>query len=125
MKDLTQLSLSWNRFTSLTVTYGLRISCVIGPNVLSRISRDVLAQLGVRYAMIWEGVNDIDAANPGPASQREIGGGLIAALQQILSRIHTFGIHVLGPTISPFGTPPGSDKNRHTRTQSMRRLGRA
>lgn len=81
----------------------------LGPNVVSRIDRDVLAQSGVRYAMIWEGVNDIGVADADPASQKEIGDRLIVAFQQIVTRIHAAGIPVFGATISPFGTPPGSD----------------
>jgi hypothetical protein len=35
---------------------------VLGPNVISRLDRDILAQSGVRYVMIFEGVNDIGLA---------------------------------------------------------------
>lgn len=34
----------------------------LGPNTLGRIDRDVLAQSGIGYAMIFEGVNDIGTA---------------------------------------------------------------
>src|SRR3954463_5872911 len=44
----------------------------LGPSVLSRIDRDVLAQSGVRYAMIFEGVNDIGVASADAVSQAEI-----------------------------------------------------
>ena len=81
----------------------------LGPNAFSRIGRDVLEQSGVRYAMIWEGVNDIGVADPDPTSQKEIGDRLIVAFQQIVTQIHAAGIPVFGATITPFGTPPGSD----------------
>lgn len=81
----------------------------LGPNVISRIDRGVLAQSGVRYAMIWEGVNDIGVADPDSASQEDIGDRLISAFKQIVVRIHAAGIPVFGATITPFGTPAGSN----------------
>ncbi|KAL2004504.1 hypothetical protein VTN00DRAFT_3389 [Thermoascus crustaceus] len=80
----------------------------LGPNVISRLDRDVLAQSGIRYAMIFEGVNDIGVAAPDAASQTAIGDRVIGAYEQTVSRIHTFGIPVFGATITPFGTPDGS-----------------
>lgn len=80
----------------------------LGPNVISRVDRDVLAQSGIRYAMIFEGVNDIGVAAPDVASQTAIGDRVIGAYEQIVTRIHTFGIPVFGATITPFGTPDGS-----------------
>jgi len=80
----------------------------LGPNVISRVDRDVLAQSGIRYAMIFEGVNDIGVAEPDVASQTEIGDRIIGAYEQIVTRIHAFGIPVFAATITPFGTPNGS-----------------
>lgn len=74
-----------------------------GPNVLSRIDRDVLAQSGVKYAMIFEGVNDIGVAAPTVANQTQIGDRLIQAFKQMISRVHTAGIPMFGATITPFG----------------------
>jgi lysophospholipase L1-like esterase len=76
-----------------------------GPNALSRIDRDVLAQSGVKYAMIFEGVNDIGTADNTVANQTLIGDRLIQAYQQIITRLHTAGIPVFGATITPFGAP--------------------
>ena len=74
-----------------------------GPNALSRIDRDILAQSGVKYAMIFEGVNDIGTADPTPANQTLTGNRLIQAYKQIITRVHTFGIPIFGATITPFG----------------------
>ncbi len=74
-----------------------------GPNVVSRIDRDVLAQSGVKYAMIFEGVNDIGVAAPTVANQTETGNRLIQAYKQIITRVHTAGIPMFGATITPFG----------------------
>ncbi|KAJ5296184.1 hypothetical protein N7508_011005 [Penicillium antarcticum] len=81
----------------------------LGPSVLSRIDRDVLAQSGVQYAMIFEGVNDIGVANNDTATQVEIEKQLVAAYRQIVTRIHALGIPVFGATITPFGSPSTSD----------------
>ena len=74
-----------------------------GPNVVSRIDRDVLAQSGVKYAMIFEGVNDIGTADPTVSNQTITGDRLIQACKQIITRVHTFGIPTFGATITPFG----------------------
>ncbi|OQE19119.1 hypothetical protein PENSTE_c016G06068 [Penicillium steckii] len=81
----------------------------LGPNAVSRIDRDVLAQSGVQFAMIFEGVNDIGVAESDPKSQAEIGDQIIIALRQIATRVRTAGISFGAATISPFGTPPDSN----------------
>ncbi|KAF7186639.1 hypothetical protein HII31_12048 [Pseudocercospora fuligena] len=73
------------------------------PSALSRIERDVLAQSGVRYAMIFEGVNDIGVASSDSTNQTAIHNALVQAYQQMISRIHAQGIPVFGATITPFG----------------------
>ncbi|KAL4894465.1 SGNH hydrolase-type esterase domain-containing protein [Aspergillus ambiguus] len=77
----------------------------LGPNTLSRIDRDVLAQTDVKYAILYEGVNDIGVADPTPEAQKDIGDRLIVAYQQIVTRIHASGIPVYGATITPFSAP--------------------
>jgi lysophospholipase L1-like esterase len=86
-----------------------------GPNALARFDRDVLAQDGVRYLIVLEGINDIgwphipDAKYAGDAVSAN---DIIAALQQIAERAHAHGIRVYGGTLTPFGgafyeTPDG------------------
>ena len=75
----------------------------LGPNAVGRIDRDVLAQSGIGYAMIFEGVNDIGTADPTVANQTMTGNRLIQAYKQIITRVHTFGIPIFGATITPFG----------------------
>ncbi|CRL23266.1 Lipase, GDSL [Penicillium camemberti] len=81
----------------------------LGPNVISRLDRDVLAQSGVQYAMIFEGVNDIGLADSDAAAQAEIEKKLVAAYKQIAARVHALGIPVFGATITPFGSSATSD----------------
>jgi lysophospholipase L1-like esterase len=75
----------------------------LGPNALARLDRDVLAQSGVAWLIVFEGVNDIGTADADEASQRKIANDLIAAYDQIIVRAHAQGIRVYGATLTPFG----------------------
>jgi lysophospholipase L1-like esterase len=75
----------------------------LGPNVLARVDRDVLTQSGVKWMILWEGVNDIGTAAATPDAQKQVEDSLIAAYQQIITRVHAMGIRVYGATITPFG----------------------
>ena len=77
----------------------------LGPNAFGRIGRDVLAQSGIKYSMIFEGVNDIGVAAATEAAQTDIYDCLIAAYEQIITQVHTFGIPIFAATITPFGAP--------------------
>ena len=81
----------------------------LGPSVVSRLDRDVLAQSGVEFAMIFEGVNDIGVADADTVSQAEIERRLISAYKQIATRVHALGILFFGATITPFGSSATSD----------------
>jgi len=78
----------------------------LGPNALSRIDHDIVAQPGVRYLIVFEGINDIGGlARNGEASRTEhdaLVRRIIAAYEQIIVRAHTAGIAVVGATILPF-----------------------
>lgn len=96
----------------------------LGPAALGRIDRDVLAQSGIKYAMIFEGVNDIGDAATDPVSQAQIGDAVIEAYKQIVVRVHTFGIPMFAATITPFGAPnstiqPYSDPEREKTRQRV------
>lgn len=74
-----------------------------GPDALSRVNRDVLAQSGVKYVIILEGINDIGSV----ARPREPGDDITAqditfALSQLITRAHTHGIKVIGATLTPY-----------------------
>lgn len=77
----------------------------LGPNALGRIDRDVLSQTGIKYAMIFEGVNDIGVEVVTPQAQQIIGDRVIAAFQQIVTRVHAAGIPIFAATITPFSAP--------------------
>ena len=75
----------------------------LGPNALGRIDRDVLAHSGVKYAMVFEGVNDIGTTADNAAAQAQTGDRLIQAFKQMRTRVHAQGIPLFGATITPFG----------------------
>lgn len=77
----------------------------LGPNAFGRIDRDVLAHPGVRYAMIFEGVNDIGGAAATADAQSAVYNSLIQAYKQMATLIHAHGIPVFGATITPFSAP--------------------
>jgi lysophospholipase L1-like esterase len=81
----------------------------LGPNALARLDRDVLAQSGIAWLIVFEGVNDIGTADATEAAQKQVAADLIAAYDQIVTRVHAKGIRVYGATITPFGGNTGYD----------------
>ncbi|MEV1167664.1 SGNH/GDSL hydrolase family protein [Nonomuraea sp. NPDC049784] len=75
----------------------------LGPNALARLDRDVLAQSGVSWMIVFEGVNDIGTAGDTQDAQKKIADELIAAYDQIIVRAHAQDIKVYGATLTPFG----------------------
>jgi len=78
----------------------------LGPNALARFDRDVLAQAGVRWLIVFEGVNDlgglartgeVPAADHATRVQK-----VLAAYEQIITRAHAHGLRVFGATITPY-----------------------
>ncbi|HEY5253512.1 MAG TPA: SGNH/GDSL hydrolase family protein [Acidobacteriaceae bacterium] len=82
----------------------------LGPNALARFDRDVLAQTGVRYVIVFEGVNDLGGLTRRcevPNAEHEaLVAHILAAYQQMILRAHAHGIEVIGATITPYA---GSD----------------
>ena len=75
----------------------------IGPNALARFDRDVLAQAGVKYVIILEGVNDIGFAHdPSNSSPPITADDLITGFSQLAARAHMRGIKIFGATLTPY-----------------------
>ncbi|KAK3942713.1 SGNH hydrolase-type esterase domain-containing protein [Diplogelasinospora grovesii] len=93
----------------------------LGPNALGRIERDVIAQSGVGYAIIYEGVNDIGTAATDVATQKANGDRVISAYDQMITRLHRRGTAVFGATITPMSGPGQtySDPNREAQRQRI------
>ncbi|MSU65498.1 MAG: SGNH/GDSL hydrolase family protein [Opitutus sp.] len=74
-----------------------------GINALARFDSDVLAQPGVKYLMILEGINDIGhAGSSAPVEETVTAEDIIAGLTQMIERAHQRGIKVIGATLTPF-----------------------
>lgn len=81
----------------------------IGQNAVARLDRDVLAQTGVKYLIVLEGINDLGGLTRtgpvAPEEHRDLVRRMIQALQQIVLQSHAHGIRVYGATIMPdFGS---------------------
>lgn len=78
----------------------------LGPNALARFNRDVLAPAGVRWVIVFEGVNDLGGlARNGEVPEAEHAAlveRVLAAYQQIVARAHAHGLRVYGATITPY-----------------------
>lgn len=76
----------------------------LGPNALARFDRDVLAPPGVRWLIVFEGINDIGTRKGAQAHGEPYASAadIIAALQQIVVRAHAHGIRAIGATITPY-----------------------
>jgi len=82
----------------------------LGPNALARFNRDVIAQTGVCYVIVLEGVNDLGGltrlGEVSPAQHDALVAHIVAAYQQMILRAHAHGIEIIGATITPY---TGSD----------------
>lgn len=81
---------------------GLGGNCVLrgglGPTANSRFDRDVINQEGVKYAIVFEGVNDLGGAWDAPSTANQ----LIESFKTMIKKAHDKGIKIFGATIMPF-----------------------
>ena len=71
----------------------------LGPAAVKRFDRDVLEQPGVRYFILFEGVNDIGGRN----SSMTTATNLVNAYTEMAGKAKARGIRAYGATITPFG----------------------
>jgi len=71
----------------------------LGPAAVNRFDRDVINQSGVRYLIVFEGVNDIGSGS----SSMTTATNLINAYAQFANKAKARGIRAYGATITPFG----------------------
>ena len=78
----------------------------LGPNALARFDRDVLAPAGVRWVILFEGVNDLGGlTRDGEVTTEQHSvrvKHIISAYEQIVQRAHAHGLRVFGATITPY-----------------------
>jgi lysophospholipase L1-like esterase len=80
----------------------------LGPTATARYMRDILNQSGVKYVIVFEGVNDLG----GGASSSSI----TSAFGNFITQAHQKGLLIYGATVTPFGSnsyySAGNETNR-------------
>jgi lysophospholipase L1-like esterase len=92
----------------------------LGPNLVSRFERDVLARPGVSHAIVMIGVNDLGVQHregqDSPAARARLLDEMRQGLRQIAARAHDAGVCLIGATISPYAASgyykPGPDNEQ-------------
>jgi lysophospholipase L1-like esterase len=78
------------------------VHCV-ATNALARFDRDVLAQAGVKYIIVLEGINDIGRLHePNHPDYKLSAEDLEQGMAQLVARAHEHGILVYGATLTPY-----------------------
>lgn len=105
----------------------------LGPNALSRFDRDVLAPAGVRWVIVFEGVNDLGGlvrdGEVSPAGHAAMVSRVLAAYEQMIARAHAHGLRAYGATITPYAGSdyyrpgPSSEEDRQTVNHWIRGAG--
>lgn len=93
----------------------------LGPSALARFDRDVIAQSGVRWVLVFEAVNDIGGIKAAAARGQTstVADDVIDAYRQIVVRAHTHGLRIYGATITPFGKSQYSSDATETARQMV------
>jgi len=105
--DILSERLLKNPGTSQVAVLNLGIggNCVLsgglGPTGVSRYERDILDQTGVRFAVVFIGVNDIGRVRSGEEATTTAN-NLITAFKLWIKNAHAKNIKIYGATITPF-----------------------
>ncbi|OWR02658.1 SGNH/GDSL hydrolase family protein [Roseateles puraquae] len=79
----------------------------LGPHLVSRFERDVLARSGVTHAVVLIGVNDLGTSHRGrpttPASRAALLAELQAGFSDLARRARERGVCLIGATVMPYG----------------------
>ena len=70
----------------------------LGPAAVNRYQRDLFGQEGLKWIILYEGVNDLGGSRNGEQTAK----GIIDVFTQIIHEAHEKGIYVFGATITPF-----------------------
>lgn len=85
---------------------GIGGNCVLrgglGPTALRRYDKDVLGQSGVKWVVIFEGVNDLGGMPDIEDVANKKADDLINAYKEMINKAHEKGLKVYGATIMPF-----------------------
>ncbi len=87
-----------------------------GISALARLERDVLTRPGVKWVILFEGINDINLRTRPNGANPLTPDELIWGYRQIIERCHALGIKVLGATMTPsVGVPTYSELGEQVR----------
>jgi lysophospholipase L1-like esterase len=105
----------------------------LGPNLVSRFERDVLARGGVSHAVVMIGVNDLGVQHKNgedsPAARKALLQDLQQAHRQLVQAAHAHGVCVIGATITPYAGSgyyqpgPENEQDRQAYNQWIRSAG--
>ena len=90
-----------------------------GPTALQRI-KSIIAQPGVRYVTILDGVNDIGHTATTAAAQDALYTQMVQALEQIITEVHAAGLPIFGATLTPSFVDPPSNPDKSTYANPQR-----
>jgi lysophospholipase L1-like esterase len=93
----------------------------LGPFALSRFDRDVLERKGARWAIVFEGINDIGSKKPGSGAEagRRTVEELVEAYRIMVAKARGRGLKIFGATITPMG---GADYDRDGNMEDWRAI---
>ena len=75
----------------------------LGPSLLSRFDRDVLAKPGVKWVLMLEGINDISASDTLTDPREHVTADqIIGGMQALIERAHARGVKIWGATLLPY-----------------------
>lgn len=100
-------------------------AAVGGDKSIDRLDRDVLKRAGVRWMIVFEGIDDIIY----PPDDGDTAAELIAAYQAVIAKAHAAGIRVFGATLTPWAGSgpnywsPAKENVRQTVNAWIRTLG--
>ncbi|HEY8471544.1 MAG TPA: SGNH/GDSL hydrolase family protein [Natronosporangium sp.] len=90
----------------------------LGAGWLDRLVRNTFAPRGLRWLVLFKGINDIGTTPARPVAQRRVAADLIQAYEHILAHAHRRGVRVYGATLLPFGGHPEYDDPQRHREQT-------
>lgn len=72
-----------------------------GVSALARFDRDILAEPGVRWVVLLEGINDINIHGQITGSGALTANDLIEGYKQLIARAHMHNLKIMGATLTP------------------------
>jgi lysophospholipase L1-like esterase len=83
-----------------------------GYSGLKRFQWDVLSNSNVKFAVVWEGLNDIESANTADLANGKIYKNITHAYRQLIDIAHSKGLTIIGATLQPAGFAKGSPREK-------------